>query len=641
MIKKSVQNLAMWGTFFATSLASAGDGDLPGAKSLSQPYTANSTSEKLQLTNIKDFPLSENGQAKNFFLISNKWSPRYALELKSSLGKEPGPLDEAKTPAYAEARIQCDSDVTIFTESLINSRKTGKDISFRLYNSKSQGGVQYLLPSPQVENCTLSFRSVDNPQLIGAVRLTNIDRAFPVISSLNAYREECHLPRAQENKKIQQMFLTTKYKNHTCPSVVESIEPLEDPEEGFQAKVEALLGQKIPDHFLKNQDPFAPLDFRKAPKLDAIYVASLVFRNDFYGNVIARLLKYHADRGTLVQIEVSDILQSKKDQNLLYKISRENGNIRLKEYRYNSPKGVIDELNEFHRDYHIKILATLSQQNPAHNVIITGGRNIHDGFLFKSKPDYSRWPEMTQYGIDESFVHWSDFEMRIQSQNFTRRIFSHLQTVWNQDAITQAFDSINKDLEVTRSVDSNYFTGPLPLIRHLVSIPFRDQMALEKYYVDMIDHAQFEIKLSSPYLRPTDAITAALDRAIKRGVDITIQTRIDLSGDTLDWLYTEMNKESINKFKDRVKLYEWTGNSILHSKFMLIDDELAFIGSVNISRRSFVHDIESGFLIYSRDYTQRMEKIFDNYTAVSHRVTEKQKRKLFPSILIKIFENEF
>lgn len=166
-------------------------------------------------------------------------------------------------------------------------------------------------------------------------------------------------------------------------------------------------------------------------------------------------------------------------------------------------------------------------------------------------------------------------------------------------------------------------------------------MALEKYYVDMIDHAQFEIKLSSPYLRPTDAITAALDRAIKRGVDITIQTRIDLSGDTLDWLYTEMNKESINKFKDRVKLYEWTGNSILHSKFMLIDDELAFIGSVNISRRSFVHDIESGFLIYSRDYTQRMEKIFDNYTAVSHRVTEKQKRKLFPSILIKIFENEF
>ncbi len=640
MIKKPVQILVAWGTILGTSLTYASR-DLPLTKATLQEKTTNFVSEKLQLTSIQDFPISANGHARNFFLMSNKWSPQYAIELQSALAPELGPLDESKGSVFVDARIQCDSEITVFIDGLINTRKKGTDISFRLYNSKSQGAAQYLVTTPQIRSCILSFKNPKMPQLTGAIRLLNIDRAFPFLNDLNSYREECYLPKIGLDKEIQKMFLTAKYKNHSCPAPVDSVEPLETPEDGFNAKAEALLGQKVPADFLKNQNPFAPLDFRQAPKLDAIYVASLVYRNDFYGNVIARLLKYHADRGTLVQIEVSDILQSKKDQALLYKLARENGNIRLKEYRYNSPRGVIDELNEFHRDYHIKILATLSRQNPANNIVVSGGRNIHDGFLFKTKPDYSRWPEITQYGKDESFVHWSDFEMRIQSTEFTRRIFSHLQTVWNQDARTQAFDSLNKDFEIADSTDRNYFEGSQPLVRHLISIPFRDENALEKYYVDMIDHAQHEIKLSSPYLRPTDAITAALDRAITRGVDITIQTRIDLSGDTLDWLYTEMNKESINKFKDRVKLYEWTGNSILHSKFMLIDDELAFIGSVNISRRSFVHDIESGFLIYSRNYAQRMERIFDNYTALSHRVTERQKRKFFPSLIIKIFENEF
>lgn len=74
---------------------------------------------------------------------------------------------------------------------------------------------------------------------------------------------------------------------------------------------------------------------------------------------------------------------------------------------------------------------------------------------------------------------------------------------------------------------------------------------------------------------------------------------------------------------------------------MLIDGEVAFVGSVNVSRRSFVHDIESGLLIRDRDFVAHMEDIFASYTRGSRLVTEKQKHSIFPRLLLKIFENEF
>ena len=129
----------------------------------------------------------------------------------------------------------------------------------------------------------------------------------------------------------------------------------------------------------------------------------------------------------------------------------------------------------------------------------------------------------------------------------------------------------------------------------------------------MIDSAKKSIKLSSPYLRPTPKIMEALKRAAKRGVAITIQTRVELQGDTQAWLYEEVNKESINALYKVAKIYKWKENSILHSKFLLIDGEAAMIGSVNLSRRSFVQDVENGFVIQSEPVVHKMETIFDSY----------------------------
>lgn len=430
----------------------------------------------------------------------------------------------------------------------------------------------------------------------------------------------------------------TNWNQLGCAHPVENFETLETPESGLQAKVEMLLGQKLPPDFIKNGDPHAPLDFSKAPKLKGVYLASLVYRSDFYGTLIARLLKHHADRGTLVNVVTTDYMMLDKDRALLEPLAAQNPNIRLDKFKYKNPGGLTAKatnlITDKFRDMHIKLFITLSDENEANNAIVFGGRNIHDGFLYAEKPDHTKHPELVQYGKDDNFVHWNDFEAKITSKELAESTAAQLEGFFGRNRATQAMRPFTEHAPGAAPAPKNAF-------RHFISVPYADDHALEKQYIEMIDAAKSSIKFSSPYLRPTPKLTAALQRAAKRGVDITIQTRVELTGDTQAWLYEEVNKESINKLYKDAKIYKWKENSILHSKFLLVDSKAAMIGSVNMSRRSFIQDVENGFVIENEAVTQKMEKIFDGYVAKSELIEKPLPRKTLPSVMIRILENQF
>ena len=405
-----------------------------------------------------------------------------------------------------------------------------------------------------------------------------------------------------------------------------------------------LLGQKPPKDFIKNGDPYADLDFSKAPKLKAIYLSSLVFRADFYGNVMARLLKYQAEHGALVNVITTQYMMLDKDKALLEPIAAANPNFKLDEFKYHNPGSIVNKTSNIVtdklRDMHVKLFITLSEEKESDNVVIFGGRNIHDGFLYKELPDHSRFPKLVQYGKgkDDDFVHWNDFEAKVSSKELAESTAAHLQRLISRDKKTQAMApfSSDKGCAPTEKQIENENT-----FQHFISVPYADDHALEKKYVKMIDSAKTSIKISSPYLRPTPEISAALERATQRGIDIQIQTRVVLKGDTHPELYEEVNKESINKFYDKAKIYEWKEDSILHSKFMLVDGSKAMIGSVNMSRRSFIQDVENGFVINDPDVTKDMEKVFNSYVEKSVQIKKPLARKIWQTWKIDRLENQF
>ncbi|MFN3454899.1 MAG: phospholipase D-like domain-containing protein [Pseudobdellovibrio sp.] len=601
--------------------------------------------DTIYLNKVSDFSLNSQGRAEKFYLLQNK--PHYNQEITLDVSEI---NDKDISEIYGE--INCNSEIVIKTNDLVPQYKKSKTLDFKIFGSSTLWQLRGLVRSSHavlhigknINHCDLRFRFVtkDQKTILGGMSLINENVKFPFLRQLNLAKENCKYNEDIHSSDVNILF-TNSYKNMTCVESVEKIETLEKSESGFQEKVKALLGQNVSQSFIDKADPLADLDFSKAPKLKAIFVASLVYRSDFYGTMISRLLKYHADRGTIVYIITTGYMQSDEDHKRLTDLVRSNGNIRLQEYAYNAVekgfKTIEGKIAELHRNMHIKMFVTLSDDQE-NNVVITGGRNIHDGFLFAKKPPYEKYNIISQYA-EENHVYWSDFEIKIVSQNLAKSVFTHLLTFWNRETTNQKVSFINQakaNLDVRTLIAQGQ---EKPIMRHIISIPFNDNMALEQLYVDMIDRSRKSIKLSSPYLRPTDKISQALERAAQRGVDVVIQTRIDLKGDTQAWLYEEMNKTSINDLRDKVKIYEWTKPSILHSKFLLVDGSFGFVGSVNVSRRSFIHDIESGFLIYNQKFIQHMEDIFNQYVQQSRLITQDQKRKPIPSTVLKLVPNLF
>lgn len=588
----------------------------------------------------------------NYQLDHGRIVRQFSMDLAGTTDYELGIVNQAETTknksGYFEAQLKCDGDFKIKKALFTKSATKNKTILFRIYEHKKDSPKVILHLNQKISNCELYF---SNPDIQGSrfgVNLVNDALSKGHISAMKNRFEQCILPNNAHLKGPEKLFLTSKYNSMTCPEVVSDIKTLELPFEGVRAKAEALLGQPLPEDFVKNSNPYAELDFSKAPKLNTILISYLVFRHDFYGTLLARFAKWHADHGTQVRIIVSEVLVSKKDKVLLNSLVDSSNNIKYQEFRYESQgNGIWDQISEIHRTMHVKLLITLAD-NPANNIVFIGGRNIHDGFVYTKTPNHSAYPELIQYGDkksdDEGFAPWRDYEMQIRSKTLASQIASHYMTLWDRDAQSFYVRSINQNVVTSRNADPRYFdrASDTALVRHFMSIPYKDDEALEKLYSDFFDSAEKSIRLSTPYFRPTKRLGEAMARAVARGVDITLITRIDLSGDTADIILSDVNKAGINKFLNKIKIYEYTEPGvILHSKVILIDGKVSIIGSVNLNKRSFVHDMESGVIIYNPNYNKKMNSILDVYYEQAREVTEKQKIALWKRAIIGLFDEEF
>ncbi|MBN8540429.1 MAG: phosphatidylserine/phosphatidylglycerophosphate/cardiolipin synthase family protein [Deltaproteobacteria bacterium] len=488
------------------------------------------------------------------------------------------------------------------------------------------GGMEVVIPKM---NGTCQIRLGNKP----VVQFINDEAYSPVYKRFGAYQEECKY-------SAEGPMSSNRYRNMSCAQSFDEVSILSDSIESFLVKLEVLLGQKVPKSFIEAQNPYADLDFSKAPKLDAIFLSTLLYQNDFSGQVLARILKFHAQRGTMVNIIGTGYMHSDNATNLFRELTLLSKNIRIQEYKYYEDdfwKKFLLVTNYF-RNMHVKALVTLSSSNSRDNVVIVGGRNVHDGFLFQSKPDLARFPELDQAAPDATFAYWQDVEFLIRSKNVTDTVYAHLLKLWNRDLVKTTVEPIAFQTESTPLTD--LATKGENVVRHFISLPFSDQHALEKLYVEMLDQAKSSVVISSPYLRPTKSLLKAILRAVGRGVRVDIQTRINLAGDTQAWLYEETNKAAINDLYTKVGVYEWQGNSILHSKIIVVDDKLSFVGSVNLSRRSFVQDVEGGLLIQSHRFNSQLRSLISSYRDQSTQITERQKRNFWASVVLNLIDDQ-
>lgn len=174
---------------------------------------------------------------------------------------------------------------------------------------------------------------------------------------------------------------------------------------------------------------------------------------------------------------------------------------------------------------------------------------------------------------------WRDTCVRLEGPGLTelQGAFDHAwmrsQKVTAPQKIKMRFNFRRRRIPTSKPVSLNY------------TRKLRKQSRLR--FVQTIDRMKERIWISNAYLAPPSNIVRRLNKAAKRGVDVRV-----LVPKTSDvWFMPFIARAYYRSLmKAGVRIYEYQPR-FLHAKSVVFDTE-ASIGSSNLNRRSFLHDLE-------------------------------------------------
>jgi cardiolipin synthase len=141
--------------------------------------------------------------------------------------------------------------------------------------------------------------------------------------------------------------------------------------------------------------------------------------------------------------------------------------------------------------------------------------------------------------------------------------------------------------------------------------------AMTACFTSLIHSARRELIVTTPYFVPDEQLLFALLDCARRGVEtvLVLPKRNDsriVAGASRSY-YADLVAAG-------VKLYEYRPG-LLHAKTMVVDGEVALIGSANLDRRSFELNFENNILLRDKAFAAELRVRQTEYVAASDRVT--------------------
>lgn len=163
------------------------------------------------------------------------------------------------------------------------------------------------------------------------------------------------------------------------------------------------------------------------------------------------------------------------------------------------------------------------------------------------------------------------------------------------------------------------------------NLPSRLLFPIRGMYLDAIDRASKNIYLTTPYFIPDREFSAGLIAAAERGVQVRILVPEYSNHILADWVSRPF-LGSLLRGGVEIWLYRHAMN---HSKTMTADGVWSTVGTANIDRLSMLGNAEVNVQIYSAEFAQRMEEMFNNDLTTSRQLTleEWESRPLLTKIV--------
>jgi putative cardiolipin synthase len=305
-------------------------------------------------------------------------------------------------------------------------------------------------------------------------------------------------------------------------------------------------------------------------------MATYIYGNDESSSQVIRELILAADRGVNVRLIIDDFKNQIPSSLLAFMIAK---GIRIKEFNTLAFKKKLDNI----RRLHVKIIVADRLKS------IIGGRNIVNSYFYVG--------EQTNFRDREIFI--SGRFGNEAGQGFDDLWFSAL-----SDEITHSkIMSEKKNIKVVKKYLNDLKEMPFlsdsslkDVLENIlfINVPhidiFMDRPNSYKYVekhsterlISLIHNAKKQILIESPYVILQDSIFNALKSAISRGVKVEILTNSMMSSDSylvLSVYFRE--RDQLLKMGFHIKEYI-SDNEYLHTKMMLFDDDIVYIGSLNM-----------------------------------------------------------
>lgn len=313
-------------------------------------------------------------------------------------------------------------------------------------------------------------------------------------------------------------------------------------------------------------------DLKGAEKF--IFLEYFIIEKGKIWNRIFEVLKEKAKNGVDVRIVYDDIGSAGKVRVGFSRKLKKEG---IKCVQFNQFKPFISGIHN-NRDH--RKIAVIDGK-----IAFTGGCNIADEYA----------------NIGSKFGHWKDSGVRITGlavNNFTALFLQMYSASTKEQVNIDDFVVSNVENEGDCLVHA-VSTGPRPYSKELVG---------ENNFMNMIASAKEKLFITTPYFIVDHALMNALCVTAKKGVDV----RIVVPHIPDKKVVFEMTRESYKQLLSAgVKIFEYTPGFI-HSKQILVDDKVAFVGTINFDYRSLIHHFECGCVLYGGHVIDQIGEDFEN-----------------------------
>lgn len=322
-----------------------------------------------------------------------------------------------------------------------------------------------------------------------------------------------------------------------------------------------------------------------------------IIQSDALGTRLLDALTERANAGVKVRLLYDEVGSKKTTPNFFDKLRAAGGEVevffpsffRLINFRVN---------NRNHRK-----LAIIDGR-----IAYIGGFNVGDEYL----------------GLDKKFGYWRDTHLRIQG-----KAVHHIQGKFILDWHRAGDNKPGEWDEYAFHPEKQGGTIPIQIVS---SGPDSVTEHLKNMYIKLILSAKKSVFIQTPYFIPDTSFMDACKIALLSGVDVRIMIPCKPDHPFVYWA-TWAYAGDLLDYGANILLYE---NGFLHAKTIVVDEEVAAVGTMNIDSRSFHLNFEVSAIVYDEKVAKQLHELFLKDIKVSSELTPE--RYAERSLLIKFKE---